>query len=80
MTEEIIISLGFERIDVPKEESGDENDYYYYNKDVGKMSFITNASDESVNGHWVCNLFDHDVSINNEADMRDLIRIFSKNK
>jgi len=80
MTEDVIISLGFERVDVPKEESGDKNDYYYYTKDVGEMSFITNESDLLVNGQWVCRLFDYDVNISSEEDMKDLIRIFSKNK
>lgn len=79
MTEDVIIGLGFERVDVSKEESGDKNDYYYYTKDVGKMSFITNESDLLVNGQWVCRLFDYDVNISSEEDMKDLIRIFSKN-
>ena len=79
MTEDVIINLGFQRVVVPIEESGDETEFYYYDLRAGKISFITNASDELVDGQWVCYLFDCDVMISSEADMRDLIRIFKNN-
>ena len=47
MTEQIFIDLGFERNDVPKEQSGDDHDFHYYTLDIGDICIITNANDEA---------------------------------
>lgn len=46
MTEEIFEKLGFERTDVPIEESG-SNPFYYYSIDIGDICIISNADDEA---------------------------------
>ena len=40
MTEEIFKELGFERNDVPMEQSGHDNDFYYYTLDIGDILLI----------------------------------------
>lgn len=79
MTENDLINLGFERVDVSAEESGSETGYYYYTLDIGKVGFITNANDEMVNGEWVCYLFDYNTFIINDAkDLEQLLMLFKK--
>ena len=79
MTENELINLGFEKVVVSPEESGSDNEYYYYTLDIGKVGFITNANDEMVNGEWVCYLFDYSTFIINDAkDLEQLLMLFKK--
>jgi hypothetical protein len=54
ITEQHLIDLGFERIDVSKEESGDNYDYYYYDFELGQLSLISCDSDEN---EWYVEIF-----------------------
>lgn len=60
--EQDLIDLGFEKIFVPKEDSGCDNDFYYYTLDLldgpYKMCLISNSDDEAVNSGWYIELFD----------------------
>ena len=48
LTENKLIELGFKKIYVTSEESGDENDFYYFNYDLyNSESLISEAYDES---------------------------------
>ena len=47
-----LIELGFERVDVPPQESGDEFDWHYYTSTVCQIEFITDTSYEIVNDEW----------------------------
>jgi hypothetical protein len=76
MKEEIFIELGFEKIIETAENSGAENDWYYYTLDIGDLCLLTSASDEIKDGNWYCYFFEsNDFKINNETDLRELVRI-----
>jgi hypothetical protein len=53
MTEEKLISLGFKKVDVPNDESGNGYDYYYYELDVMEgLRLVSCGNDELVNHEW----------------------------
>ena len=80
MTEEIFEKLGFERINVSTEESGCDNDFYYYTLDIGDICLITNSSDEADKEGWWCSIFDSDtLKIKGEGDLLDIVRILELN-
>lgn len=45
LTEQHLIELGFERVDVTGEESGCDSDFHYYTLDIGGLSLISSDSD-----------------------------------
>lgn len=47
-----LVELGFERVDVPPQESGDEFDWHYYTATVCQIEFITLCSYDIVNDEW----------------------------
>lgn len=58
MTEEQLIGLGFERVDISSEESG-ENAYHYYTYElVNGFGLITPANDELENDKWFVEVFE----------------------
>ena len=80
MKEQDLISLGFKRIDVSKEESGDEA-FYYYSMDFGNgsWSLITPANNEIKKGEWYVEAFeDESIRFTNYQDLSILIRILKK--
>jgi len=53
MTEEELIKQGFTKVDVPKTESGDTTDYYYYIYEFSNgWQIISCASDEAKDNSW----------------------------
>jgi len=72
MTEQELIDLGFDKVEVTDDESQNGYDYYYYILDLlPGLSLISSASDESLD-EWKVFNFDWDtknpldmVSINN---------------
>lgn len=78
ITEENLINLGFERIDQTPESSGTDYDWYYYVLDIGQVSLISKASDETVDGSWHVNFFDYDYFITNMKDLTDLINVLRR--
>ena len=80
MTEEIFEKLGFERVDVPIEESGCDFDFHYYTMDIGDICLISNASDEAENKGWDCAIFDSlTLKLKGSGDLEDLVRIIRNN-
>ena len=80
MTEQEIIELGFEQNYITTEESGCENDYWYYTYDIGDMCLITSSNDESGKKLWTVTFFDYnDVVFKDAEPVRDLIAILEKN-
>jgi len=81
MKEANLIDLGFERIDVSAEESGD-NAFYYYTKDFGEnnvLSLISTANDQLVDGEWWVEVFEDDsIKIDDEDDLEDFIEIVTR--
>ena len=79
MTEEIFEKLGFERTDVPIEESGG-NPFYYYSIDIGDICIISNADDEAEKNGWEAYIFDSlTMRVKGSGDLRDLVRIIDNN-
>lgn len=78
ITEENLINLGFERIDQTPESSGMDYDWYYYVLDIGQVSLISKASDETVDGSLHVNFFDYDYFITNMKDLTDLINVLRR--
>jgi hypothetical protein len=80
MTEEIFKKLGFERTDVPIEESGNDEDFYYYTLDIGDICIISNADYEAAEKGWEAFIFDYNtMNIKGEGDLEDLVRIIRNN-
>jgi hypothetical protein len=77
--EETLQAQGFISTTVTKEESGYENDYYYYSLDIGDICLISNADDEAVNDGWIVSVFDSMTNrITNEQDLIALIDIIKR--
>lgn len=80
MNEDIFKTLGFERVDVSIEESGFDEDYYYYELNIGDICFITCANDEAVDGKWSCSIFDSiDFTLSQESDLVTMVEIIKRN-
>jgi hypothetical protein len=76
---ETLEAQGFKSTTVTKEESGYDNDYYYYSLDIGDVCLITNANDEATNDGWVVSIFDSMTNnITNEEDLIALVGIIKR--
>jgi len=76
--EEDLVGLGFVKIDVPIEESGDKA-FYYYTLDIGDICLITNC-DDSLEDNWPVEIFDFQhTSFTNIVDLRSLIELLKRN-
>ena len=59
MTEQEIIDLGFEKIDILHDESQNGYDYYYYHKEVvPNLALHSTDSDDVQNNHWQLKCFE----------------------
>ena len=81
MKEKDLIALGFERVDVSEEQSGDQAFYYYvYGFGNGSLSLISPANDEIKNNKWSVALFeDETIEFNNSSDLMGLIDLINRN-
>lgn len=83
MKEQDLVDLGFDRIDISAEESGDEAYRYYdymFNED---FSLISCASNEVAvdGGSWFVEMFNHwDIRFYDKEDVKSLIKIINRNK
>lgn len=82
MTQEELVSLGFERVDVSKEESGDEA-FYYYTLDFGLSRAISLIScddkEAKSNNGWYVEVFeDESIRYDKYQDVSEFIRIINK--
>lgn len=70
MTEQQIIDLGFNRIDVPTEVSGD-NPYYFYEYVFGDTEFtlLSPADTDVINNQWYVEPFDYQGLIIYDYDL-----------
>ena len=81
MKEKELVALGFERVDVSAEESGDTA-FHYYIYDFGNRTFslISNANDEAVDDKWYIEVFeDESIQFTNSSDIMALIDIINRN-
>jgi len=82
MKEEDLISLGFERTDVSKEEAGDEA-FHYYGYDFGYSRVVSLISVDNhqaeKDGYWTVEIFeDSSISYDKYQDVLDFITIVKK--
>jgi hypothetical protein len=69
MKEQDLIDAGFIRRDVPKEESGNEEDFYYYVLDVTDgITLVSDADIENKDDQWVVDCFEIDKIYIKEAE------------
>lgn len=70
MTEQDLIELGFNRNDITAEESGYQNDWYYYTYDFGNhLSLISSDNEEAQTKGWSVEIFDTEPLVRfTEAD------------
>lgn len=80
MSEENLISLGFEKVDVTVEESGYSKDWYYYTYDFSKgFGLISCDNDEAEKDGWYVEIFEaEDIRFTSYQDLSTLIRIIKK--
>jgi hypothetical protein len=82
MTEQDLIELGFERNDITAEESGYQNDWYYYTYDfVNNLSLISCDNEEAQIKGWYIEVFEAEtIRFYTAEDVKKLIDIINKNK
>lgn len=83
MTEKDLIALGFKRVDVTKEESGNPNDWYYYTYDFTQhFSLISCDSDEAKKEGWYVEFFDveSEIRFKSRIQLLDLIELIENAK
>ena len=79
MKQQELTEAGFDKVLVTKEESGDQNDYYYYSYEINSdVILISNASDEINNNQW--KVYEHSwgVAMTDIEDVVLLIDLFKK--
>jgi hypothetical protein len=80
MTEQDLIDLRFEKIKVYKEESGMDNDYYFYAHCETGIDFFSNCNDETFSDDWWVSMFENDsCRIFSKTEIDLIIQIINKN-
>ena len=79
MTELSIKKLGFERINISAEESGD-HDYYYYAYKIGHIDLISNSNDNIQDGIWIVEILEGDIQFYDYSELKNAIKILERNK
>ena len=84
MKEKDLKELGFKKVKISAEESGDKPFHYYtlypFKKDRG-FGLLSNSNDELVDGEWVVTFFEYDsVVFRSKKDLKKLIELINKNK
>lgn len=80
MREIDLIKLGFERVDETPESSGSEAPWYYYTLSIGNIGFISNDSDDSMNGNWTVEVLEGGVVFDKASELKTVIGLFKKNE
>ncbi len=79
MKEKELIDLGFNKVVVPVEESGDFEFVYFTYDFLGGLSLISNADNEVVDGEYEIEMFDNDAySFTNTKDISELIDLLKR--
>jgi len=77
MTEQELIEAGFTRVDVPVEESGNKNDYYYYSLEVCEgFELISDESDNRPTSNWKVYCYEMNISIKKIEDVETIVALF----
>jgi hypothetical protein len=83
MTEQYLIKLGFDRIDVTAGESGYPEDWYYYTYDLtNHLSLISCDNNEAKKSGWYVEIFDvgADIRFTSHTELFTLIHIIENAK
>ena len=82
MTEQDLIELRFERVDVTAEESGYKRDWYYYTYDfTNRLSLISNDDIEAeITKGWYVEFFNTEdkIRFTDTYDVQELIKIINR--
>jgi len=81
MTEQDIIDLGFERVDVTAEESGYLRDWYFYTYDfTNGLSLISNNKTDAETKGWYVEFFNTEdkIRFTRNKDLHRLIKIINR--
>jgi hypothetical protein len=79
ITTDDLIRLGFERMDVSAEDSGDMPFYYFSRRFTYGLDLLSISDNERVSDEWIINVMgDHDVWIDDVDDLGNLINILNK--
>jgi len=79
MKQQELTEAGFDKVIVTKEESGDQNDYYYYSYEINSdVILVSNGSDEINNNQW--KVYEHSwgVAMTDIEDVVLIIDLFKK--
>jgi len=79
MKQQELTEAGFDKVIVTKEESGDQNDYYYYSYEINSdVILVSNGSDEINNNQW--KVYEHSwgVAMTDIEDVILIIDLFKK--
>lgn len=80
MKEQDLIDLGFERIDISAEESGDEA-FYYYTYDFTRDFFLISCTNDESDGVWFVEMDAHwNIKFYNPNDVKTFIDLINTNK
>lgn len=82
MTEQDLIKLGFNRVDVDADESGDTPFHYYewYPYEDAFLALLSDSDDEVIDGNWKVILSDDmDIVFDNVDDVKTLMDILKRN-
>ena len=81
MKEQDLIDLGFNRYDVPAEESGDKPYFYFTYNITDELCLISTDNGEAERNGWYVELFDYEnIEFRNTEDLKTLIDVIEKNK
>lgn len=82
MTEQDLIKLGFDRVDVTAEESGYPRDWHYYTYDfTDHLYLISCDNDEAQLNGWYIELFEETkIRFTDIYDVQELIKIINRAK
>ena len=80
MKENDLIKLGFERVDETPESSGSDAPWYYYTLSIGNIGFISNDSDDSMNGNWTVEVLEVGFVFDKSSELKTVIALLEKNK
>ena len=81
MTEQEMIDLGFEKVDILHDETQNGYDYYYYHKEVvPNLALHSTDSDDVQNNHWQLKCFEiPSVQINTSEEYLRFVNAVNPN-
>lgn len=80
MTEQNLIDLGFNRVEVSQKEAGGAPFYYYVYDFNTYFSLITPADDEIEEGEWRVEIFEHsEICFKEVEDLKLFMEVVKRN-